>query len=1143
MTTLEFLSYLRDRDILVRVDGDRLRISAPRGGLTPKLRSELVERKAEILAFLQMAATEAPHIKPAPRDTAVPLSIGQERLWFIDQLDPGTVIYNHNLALRFSGPLDLAALDKSVNEIVRRHESLRTTFPVVDGQPFQLIAPNLRIELPVVDLCDLPEGEREAEAMRLAQERIQQPFDLAGGPLLKTWIYRLAEEQHILLRTSHHIVSDGWSTRVFLRELEALYSAFSTGRPTPLPELSIQYADFAIWQRKWLRGGVRNAQLAYWMKRLDGHLPVLELPTDRPRPTVQYYHGAHESVDLPRTLANRLRELSTREGATLFMTLLAAFKVLLHRYTGQDDVLVGSPTSGRELMEVQGLIGFFLNTLILRTDLSDDPSFRTLLPRVRETVLEAFAHQVIPFEDLLRELQPERSPSHDPLFQVLFVCQDPSVAQLDLPEIKASRHRIPRRTAQFELTLIVREQENGLNASFSYKTDIFEAATIARMLSHLQVLMQSIVDDPDLPISQLPLLTGAERQQLLVDWNDRGVDYPLDLCLHELFELQVERTPDAVAVAFEEQQATYSELSRRANQLAHYLQSLGVEPEMMVGLCMQRSVEWVVGLLGILKAGAAFVPMDPAYPGERLMLMLKNAGLSLVVSSEELLDRLSGYEGRRVCLDKEESSIAHESEQNPDSGTTAANLAYMIFTSGSTGSPKGVMIEHKGLVNLTLAQIDAYDVLPGTRFLQTFALGSDASIAQVTRPLCSGATLQLAPEQSLLPGPDMIRLLLDTGVTHLNLPPSLLQLLPTEELPDVTVVVVGGEACPADLVARWAPGRRFLNAYGPTEATVGSTIHECVADGQPPPIGRPIANKEIYILDSHLQPVPTGVPGELCIGGAGLARGYWDRPDLTAESFIPNPFSSRLGARMYRTGDLAKYRPDGNIEFLGRLDYQVKIRGFRIELGEIESVLGEHQDVREVVLLVKESAHDDERLVAYVVPKGGATLVSSNLRAFLQARLPDHMVPAAWVMLEALPLTPNGKVDRKALPEPDWSRYDPARAYVAPRTPVEEVLADIFVEVLNIDRVGVHDNFFELGGHSLLATRITSRLHASLQAEVPLLTIFEAPTVAELSEAVIAREARPGQTERIAQLRKRIESMPANEVKGMLEQRRRRDPA
>ena len=801
-------------------------------------RSKLSPEKSALLDEWSQGMAPAPAVQdliPRQQQDKAPLSFAQERLWFLDQLEPNNPAYNVARAVRLSGPLNPDILEQSLLKIRRRHEALRTTFVAVDGQPVQLIAPAQQrsemptgdVELPVIDLRSLSADERESEARRLANKEARQPFDLVQGPLLRTSLLWLTEDEYIFLLTMHHIVSDGWSIDVLFRELSALYQAFSAGGHSSLSELPIQYADYALWQRKRLQGSTLDAQLDYWRQQLSGAAQLLDLPSDHPRPHVQTYHGAEVATILPKALTSALVSLSQQEGVTLFMTLLAAFQTLLHRSSGQADIVVGSPVANRARMEVEDVIGFFVNILLLRTDLSRNPTFRQLLNHLRETCLGAYSHQEVPFERLVEELQPVRDPSYPPLFQAMLVLQNPPIHTLDLPGLSVSDFYVEGTTAQYDLNMVLREYEEGLHAKLVYNTDLFETETAQRILDHYLRLLEASLANPDQRIAELPLLTSAERQRLLVAWNDTLVDYPLDLCAHELFERQVERTPDAVAVAFEERQVTYRELNRRANQLAHYLRSLSAGPEMLVGLCVKRSVEWVVGLLGILKSGAAFVPMDPAFPDRRLVYMLQEAQAPLVVTSEDLQDRLSGYLGRRVCLEREESATALESEQNPDSGASPAQLAYLVFTSGSTGSPKGVMIDHEGLVNLTLAQIDAYEVLPGTRFLQTFSLGFDAAIAQVTRPLCAGATLQLAAQQNLIPGPDMIRLLLDSKVTHLNLPPSLLQQLPTRELPDVKVVIVGGEECPAGLVTRWAQGRRFFNAYGPTEATVGSTVCEC----------------------------------------------------------------------------------------------------------------------------------------------------------------------------------------------------------------------------------------------------------------------------------------------------------------------------
>jgi len=1148
VTTSRFLPHLRSLGVRLWADGDRLRYRAPKGTLTPSLRTKLTERKAEILTFLRDAeaavCSPPPRVRSVSRKEELPLSFAQERLWFLDQLEPGNTAYGIPIAYRLQGSLDVAALEWSLNEIVRRHEVLRATFAVVDGRPAQVIAPEMRLTLPVEDLRGLPEAEQEAEVERWATEEAHHPFDLAQGPLLRATLLRLNEEEHVLLLTMHHIVSDGWSMGVFNRELAVLYEAFSAGEPSPLPELPIQYADFAVWQRGWLQGEVLEEQLAYWRQHLGDDLPVLELPTDRPRPAAQSFRGAHQTFVLSNALTESLKALSRQEGVTLFTTLLAAFKTLLYRYTGQEDVVVGSPIANRNRSEIEGLIGFFVNTLVLRTDLSGNPTFRELLGRVREVTLGAHDHQDLPFEKLAEALQPERDLSHNPLFQVMFAFQNAPAEVLALPGLTVTPLEVESKAAQFDLTLSMEDMGRGLKGAVEYNTDLFDGATIERMIGHFETLLGGIVVNPEQRLSELPLLTEAERLQLLVEWNDTEADYPQDQCIHQLFEERAARTPDAVAVVFEKEQLSYAELNRRANQLARHFQKLGVGPEVLVGLCVERSLEMVVGLLGILKAGGAYVPLDPAYPKERLAFMLEDTQTPVLPTQERLRENLPQHGARVVCLDMDWEAIAKESDKNPDSTVTAGNLAYVIYTSGSTGRPKGVLVPHQGLLNMSEAQVRTFELGPGDRVLQFASLSFDAATFEIFMALRVGATLCLGTQESLLPGPTLIEMLQDLGVTIVTLIPSALASLPIEKLPHLHTITVAGEACSVDLVARWAEGRRFFNLYGPTEATIWTTAAECVDGSHKPPIGHPVDNTGIYLLDTHLQPVPVGVPGELHISGVSLARGYLNRPDLTAQKFIPNPFSDEPGARLYKTGDLARYLPDGNIEFLGRIDHQVKIRGFRIELGEIEAVLGQYPAVWETVVLAREDTPSVKQLVAYVVPKNGQVPAISELRRFLKENLPDYMVPSAFVMLDALPLTPNGKVDRRALPAPDKKVFlNLQEAFVAPRTSIEEQLTEIWAGLLGMGRVSIHDNFFDLGGHSLLAAQLLSRVNEAFQVELSLRSLFETPTVAGLAMTVVQSQAEQEDSGEIGRILAELEGLSGEEAQAMLDVERQRTVA
>ncbi len=922
-----------------------------------------------------------------------PLSFAQQRLWFFDQLIPNSPIYNIPTALQFHGHLDRVALEKSLNEIVRRHEVLRTTFAIADGQPVQVIAPVVEDSTlehhylqQEIDFSQFSEPNRQLAAQRLITAEAQRPFNLEQGPLLRVTLLHLAEQEYILLVTIHHIISDGWSLSILMRELMVLYDTFSQGKSSPFPVLPIQYADFALWQQQWLQGELLKDKLAYWQRQLGGSLPVLQLPSDKTRPPVQSFKGAQQPFALSSTLTEALKTFARQEGATLSMTLLAVFKTLLYRYTGQEDILVGLPIANRQRPELEGLMGFFVNTLVLRTDLSGNPTFRQLLARVREVTLEADAHQDLPFEKLVEALQPERELSRNPLFQIAFVMAPPMPVLA--PPWSDSQLDIDTGTAKFDLTLAFNERPGGLLGAFEYSTDLFEADAIARMVGHLQTLLEGILANPDQSIAVLPLLTPSEWQQMQ-SWNQTQADYAQG-CIHQIFEAQVEKTPDAVAVVLGNQQLTYGELNTKANQLAHYLQTLGVGTEVLVGICVERALYTLIGILGILKAGGAYLPLDPAYPAERLAFMLEDAQVPVLLTQQSLgIDQTHNKSLQKttiVYLDNWEANIG--GEKNPVSRVTSNNLAYTIYTSGSTGKPKGVLLTHRGLCNLATAQQQLFNVQPDNRVLQFASLSFDASIWEIVMTWVAGATLVLAQRDDLLPGTTLLKLLRDQQIAIVTLPPSALAVLPAEELPDLQTIIVAGEACPPELVKRWATGRRFFNAYGPTESTVCATVAECIPGDNKLPIGYPIANTQVYILDAHLQPVPVGVPGEIYIAGVGLARGYLNRPELTAEKFILKkaegefltPHSSLLTPhsslrtqdsqeRLYKTGDLARYLPDGNVEYLGRIDNQVKIRGFRIELGEIEAVLSQHPDVREAIAMAREDIPGDKRLVAYIISK------------------------------------------------------------------------------------------------------------------------------------------------------------------------------
>jgi amino acid adenylation domain-containing protein len=1053
-----------------------------------------------------------------------PLSYAQQRLWFLDQLEPGSSFYNIFDTLSFDGPLDALALEQSLNEIVRRHEVLRTTFANVRGEPVQVIAQSLKLPLPVVDLRHLAEEERSTEASRLSAEEYERPFVLSCGPLVRAKLLRMADEESVLLLTMHHIVSDGWSLGILSRELRTLYEAYSARLPSPLPELPIQYVDFTVWQREWLQGEVLEAQLDYWKNQLAGAPSVLKLPTTYPRPSIQnFQQGANQWLSLPRSLTEPLKALSQREGATLFITLLAAFNVLLHRYTHQTDVVVGSPIAGRNRAETEDLIGFFVNTLVMRTDLSGDPSFRELLGRVKEVALGAYAHQDLPFEKLVEAVQPERSLSHHPLFQVMFqLIGAPSMNEeeesADFEEEPSEREEmeVVEGTAKFDLGLDIFESNGNLTAAVEYSTDLFEHTTISRMLFHFRTLLQSIVADPDRQISELSFLPAAEREEILWQWNATRKAYAEQMCIHELFEAQVEETPGAVAVISGGEQLTYAELNERANRLAHYLRRLGVGPEVLVGICVERSLEMLVGLLGILKAGGAYVPLDPAYPKQRLAFMLEDAQASVLLTQAELLSALPEHPARKVCLDRDWHEIGLESETNLQGLAQPLNLAYVIYTSGSTGQPKGVMIQHRSLVNWTVRAGVEYDLKHDDRILQFSSISFDTAAEEIYPCLTLGATLVLRSRSMSASIEKLLEKSRELKITVLDLPTAFWHELTWElatqnlKLPaSVRLVIFGGEKALPERLSMWHRSVRgdvrLMQGYGPTEVTVVATIadlsrHRTAETAlKEVPIGRAIGNAQVYILDRHRQPVPVGISGELYIGGDGLARGYLHRAELTAERFIPNPFSPEPGQRLYYTGDIARFLSNGEIEFLGRRDEQVKVRGYRIELGEIEAQLREYKEVREVVVCARQEMADEKRLVAYVVADQGNGFSVSELRRSLSERLPDYMVPSSFVILEELPLTANGKVDRRALPEPS-PHQEAASLYVPPRTELERLIAAAWQEVFHVEKLSVHSNFFDLGGHSLTLVRVHSMLRNRLHKEISMIDMFRYPTISSLSD-------------------------------------------
>ena len=1061
------------------------------------------------------------------------LSFAQQRLWFLDQLEPNGCVYNLPHAWRLTGQLNIEAIKRSLDAIVSRHEAIRTIFVLQDASPIQVIRESRPVELSVDDLSEATEGDREAELQRLLREEARRPFNLAGDLMLRARLFRLGQDDHVLLCTMHHIATDGWSLTVFFEELANLYSAYCNQKPVVLPELPIQYADYAVWHRKYLQGEALQRQLVYWKGRLKGAPGLLNMPLDRPRSPVQTYTGARRSALLPKPLIDGLRALSQRQHGTLFMTMLAAWQILLYRYTNQTDLVIGVPTAGRKYLETEPLIGFFVNTLVFRTDLSGDPTYSDLLTRVSKISLEAYQNDDLPFEKLVEELQPERDLSHSPFFQVMFAFQNLSKSFAEMSGLKVTRFAVDQKVAKFDLTVSITNSTDALEAVIEYNTDLFDGETVERMLGHYQILLEGIVAKPEQRISELPLLSEAEKPQLWVVWNDTKREYPKDKCIHELFEEQVDRTPDAVAVVFEEQQLTYRELNARANQVAHRLKTLGLGPDVLVGICLERSLEMVIAVLAILKAGGAYVPLDPTHPAERLEFMLADSGAPFLLTEQRLTNCLANYPGKRLCIDGDSEAIAQESEENPTTGAQPEDLAYVIYTSGSTGKPKGVMIEHRSVVNFLNSMRHEPGMSEDDRLLAVTTLSFDIAGLEIYLPLTVGARVILASRAVVTDVGRLAGYVRDSGATVMQATPATWRMLLAAEWQGSQglKVLCGGEALTTDLAKQLtAKVGSLWNMYGPTETTIYSLACKLQASFTPISLGRPIANTLVYILDAHLNSVPVSVVGEIYIGGDGVARGYLNRPELTAERFIQHSFDGESGQRLYRTGDLARYLPDGNIEFLGRIDDQVKIRGYRIELGEIETVLGQLAAVRSSVVVVREDEPGDKRLVGYVVARPEESFDAAEVRKYLKQKLPEYMIPTALVPLDAFPLTPNGKIDRGALPAPDQNRRELAQVYRGPRTPSEATLAAIWREVLKLAKVGIHDNFFDLGGHSLLATQVVSRIRSAFSIEFPLRSLFELPTIAEVAAMIEQNQPKQASAPELAQMLSEVEAMSDEEA-------------
>jgi amino acid adenylation domain-containing protein len=1096
-----FIAALAARDVRLTLDGEKLRVNAPAGALDDASKATLRRRKAEVIAAL--AASPAPgSLRRVPRTGPLPVSFAQQRLWFLDQMQPGSAHYNVALPLRIAGPLDTAALTRALDGLTQRHESLRLRIRNEDGNPRAEIMEGVASAVRFADVSELPPELREPEAVRLAGARGHEPFDLARGPMVRYLVVRIAPDEHMLLIVMHHIASDGWSLSVAAREICALYDAEVAGRPSPLPPLAVQYVDYAAWQREQMNSGLLVRQLTYWQRELAGAPAVLELPTDRPRPAGQSFRGGSCVRRMSPELLDGVRALGRAHDATLYMTLLGAWQVLLSRYSGQEDVVVGSPMANRDRPELEALIGCFVNNVVLRGRLEGNPTFAEYLTQVKSTVIRAFDHRDLPFDRLVEGLRPERSTSHSPIFQTLLTLHSfpiermrPAGLDVDVVELGDAAPA----SARFDVTLEMDEHEGGLRMRYEYATDLFDAATIDRMHASYLTLLANVVADAGQRVRDVPLLADEDVGRLLAAVNATDLAHDRTQRVHDLVRATVERVPDAVAVVAADETLSYAALERRANQLARLLASRGVRPGALVGVCLDRTASLPVTLLAVLKAGAAYVPLDPAHPAERLAYTLTDARVACVVTEARLADAVATARVPLLFLDEEADALAAQPADDPGTPVAPEDLAYVIYTSGSTGRPKGVEIEHRNLVNFLRGMQQEPGIAADDVLLAVTTPSFDIAGLELFLPLVAGARTVIASRGDLLDGERLIALADECGATMMQATPATWRLMIDAGwagAPGLTALC-GGEALPRDL-ARDLEARvgALWNMYGPTETTVWSTVHRVGELDRDVPIGHPIANTTVYVLDASGRPAPTGVAGELCIGGEGVARGYRGRPELTAEKFVTVALPGRAPERVYRTGDVVRLRGDLALEFVGRRDHQVKVRGYRIELGEIESVLAEHPVVRRCVVIVREDAPGDVRLVAYVVPSEGDEVAAEALRGLLRSRLPDYMVPSAIVPLPELPLTPNGKIDRKALPAPAAARAAAASAPEPVMTDAQRRVAAVWRSVLRLERVGLYENFFDLGGHSLLVVKVHAALRREFGVELTVVDLFQRTTIA-----------------------------------------------
>ncbi len=1069
-----------------------------------------------------------------------PLSFAQERIWFMEQMEAGTFIHNFPFTFQIEGPLDIEILRRALNKIVQRHETLRTSFQAVDGRPAQSIAEQITFLLPLVDMGHLSDDEWSEKVKQLSEKEAREPFDISMAPLLRATVFRRDDRRHALMFCLHHIISDTESIAVLVNELVQIYEAFCAGLPLPLSEPAMQYVDYTEWQRASLQGQNLKKELDYWNSNLAGIPSVLELPIDRPRPAVQTYSGDFERFMFSLELTRALKSMAQKGRATLFMTVLAAFKALLYRYTGQEKIVVGTPIANRYRVEIQNLIGLFLNNLVLCTDLSGDPSFHEILSRTRNVVFGAFEHQEMPFEKLVEEMQPERELSASPLFQVMFNQLNPPAGVLKMSDLKLHPpHLQDNGMSKYDLTFYLYEIDGRLGGTFEYNPDLFDAGTMARMSEHLTRLLEQVVAHPDKRLSELPLLTERENQ-LVAERNTTAVTYSRNVCFHHLFEAQAEKSPNAIAVEFAEKQVSYQRLNQLANRLAVKLREMNIGPDILVGICVERSIDMLVGLLAIHKAGGAYVPIDPAYPKQRLSYMLENAAVQVLLTQKQLLADLPPFDGTVLCLDEILSDHTTLSDDSCNTLVGSENLAYVIYTSGSTGNPKGVAISHRALVNFLLSMQERPGIGADDTLLAVTTLSFDIAGLELFLPLLVGGKVVIASREVSADARLLADSLTANEITVMQATPATWRLLMDGGWKNDGNIkmLCGGEALPRELANRLVgDGAELWNMYGPTETTIWSAINPLKKKEGIVSLGKPINNTQIHILDSYLQPVPLGVAGEVHIGGAGLATGYLHRPDLTAEKFIPDPFAE-AGARMYRTGDLARVTTTGDIEFLGRSDHQVKMRGFRIELGEIEGVLRRHPAVSETAVMLREMGPGDVRIVAYNVYSSSAEPDPREVRKFVAAKLPDYMVPSKFVVLAALPLTPNGKIDRKALPAQEEIRPDLQPGYIAPQNEMERIIAAIWQDVLHVDKVGIEDNFFDLGGHSLLLVQVQSRLCERSKRDLSIIDLFKYPTVQTLTAYLTQAQDETEHPEKFQSLAQKQKDAMARQRRRMVEVKR-----